>query len=366
MFIETYSASNTGPILSFLKSLDVQAYPCGRRRGKAEFEGEPDKTFYLPIDPEARLNTEDNHRKHSSLNGFTQTYIKNFTERNLTFAIAGYLFNIKLNIIIDNLSELDDPKEEVSTVFGTRLIDAITEASASDEEIASDKIYANIRIHETKLFSGLDDYYTGVLRDQTDADLARTELDIIRSSALAIPSESDLDDANNYYFSGLSFSTKPLTSSITSAGYPEADFIIETVETNNTREVKNIYKNVKTGEPPLYQQVVSLCILKKFEDEETGEIIWRINEAAFLPHIEHGDTEDSIVLNKVDLESLGANNITTNELTVNEIIEASNAALRAKTIKQGGKEVPMLEMQQQTDGNATTYRMRFYYMREQA
>ena len=70
MFIETRSdtLANEKIKQTFVKSLNVQAFPCGRRRS--------DSNQVIPFDPEARLNTEANNRKHSGINGYTQTFLK--------------------------------------------------------------------------------------------------------------------------------------------------------------------------------------------------------------------------------------------------------------------------------------------------
>ena len=106
MFIETYTDEIAGvdQILTFIKSSNIQAYPCGRRRAVEDRDlndndiVEADEHIRIPFDPEARLNTEANNRKHSSLNGYTQTYLKEWDEKKklLTVALAGYLFNITL------------------------------------------------------------------------------------------------------------------------------------------------------------------------------------------------------------------------------------------------------------------------------
>jgi hypothetical protein len=76
MFIKQLTHSNLDQNkdikLTFLQSLNVQVYPCGRRRSAVQNDGE---NYYIPFDPEARLNTEFNNRKLASANGFTESYI---------------------------------------------------------------------------------------------------------------------------------------------------------------------------------------------------------------------------------------------------------------------------------------------------
>jgi hypothetical protein len=75
---------NVQVALGFLNSMDINVFPCSRRNSsiiEAHLEGQ--SHYYFPYDPEARLTTEANKLKESSLNGFTQTYIKSlnlFTE----------------------------------------------------------------------------------------------------------------------------------------------------------------------------------------------------------------------------------------------------------------------------------------------
>jgi hypothetical protein len=118
--------------LTFVESTNIQAYPCGSRRStfiSADTNNDgttaTNEGKYIPFDPEARLNTEANNRKHSSLNGYTQTYLKDWDEANktLTLSLAGHLFTIKLakydasgNVITD--SDCTDKAEFASRVDG--------------------------------------------------------------------------------------------------------------------------------------------------------------------------------------------------------------------------------------------------------
>ena len=123
MFIEKrYENDN---ILAFIKSKNIQVFPCGRRRS-TDIAGTGTR---LPFDPEARLNTEANNRKHSSLNGFTQTYLKEWdtTGKRLSLSIAGYLFDILLTNDDTDYSEAED--------FATELLGKLVEISDLDDAI---------------------------------------------------------------------------------------------------------------------------------------------------------------------------------------------------------------------------------------
>jgi hypothetical protein len=252
--------------LAFVRSLNVQAYPCGRRKSSLVDadgnSGTVNDRYYIPFDPEARLNTESNNRKYSSLNGFTQTYLK-WDQDVLNIAIAGYLFKINLT---DDLRIPND--------FGTSIASLIEDSSA-------EKIYANIIIESLMLFEGFNNYYTEVLRNQSDTESPSSSLDLLINDATI----TDTSDAKNYYFSGLSFSSVPLALALTEpAPY-----------SNETRYFKKLEKPDNS-----YQQLISLCILEKVDNE------WQIHQPALLPQIEHGDTEGSIktetiITNNLDL-----------------------------------------------------------------
>lgn len=266
MFIETHVDTIAGKNipLTFIKSKNVQAFPCGRRRSaKIDQDDNTNTTtdqYRIPFDPEARLNTEANNRKHSGLNGFTQTYLSVWDKigGQLSLSLAGYLFNIILPDETDGGGNVVKSYREENT-FGTAIADLIA---------ANTSIYANILIEETQLFSGRPrNYNTEILRNQSnDEDPA---LDFLKSAS----SNLDPTDADNYYFSGLSFSADPLTGN--------------TEKTWSTLTL-----------PESQQVVVSLHILEKLEDT------WVIYEPARLPKIEHGDTEDSVVLGDTTAASL--------------------------------------------------------------
>lgn len=305
MFIETHS--DNGKLLTFIKSTNVQVYPCGRRRSTIiDQDTTTDDQYYIPFDPEARLNTEANNRKHSGLNGYTQTYLKDWDEANklLMFSLGGYLFNIELCTKDSNGTVLND--YGTPAVFGFKVIEIlkntaealkdnaktmaeITAAEALLNNITdATEIYANILIEDVHLFSGRQEYFTEVLRNQskTDTDNPETSLDLLKSNIANATSEVLLaseNEPNNYYFSGLSFSTSPLTGQ------------------EKTRSVEKItpVRDAAMGKT-VTQTQVSLCILEKVKTSAEGETLdvweWKIHQPALLPKIEHGATDDSIVV----------------------------------------------------------------------
>lgn len=272
MFIETHmSSTENGIPLAFVSSLDVQAFPCGRRRSElvssidSDNDGNvtEDDKYYIPFDPEARLNTEANNTRHSGLNGFTQTYLNKWdtTEGLLSLVLAGYLFNIRLSTDYNTCNE-----------FGNAFM-----ASAALSDINA--IYANIRIEDTPLFSGDFSYSTGVLRNQSMTPKALTSLDLLKSvppQATEAEKATWAEKSENYYFSGLSFSASPLSGK------------------NDTRSTSAITTNDGTK-----QLVVSLCILEK---NASGD--WHIHYPALLPKIEHGPAVDSVKIGTIYAESI--------------------------------------------------------------
>lgn len=273
MFVEKHSINDIG--LTFIKSANIQAYPCGRRRSElVDSDGSietVDDKYYIPFDPEARLNTEANNRKHSGLNGFTQTYLTEWEDDqdNLLLALAGYLFKIKLD---NNYKKVNDFGNAVVTQLST-----LAGAQQSSAWVEPERIYANILLEDTALFQGFMAYNTSVLRNQTDSSTPEVTLDLLTTPSRDNASLSDIQDFNNYYFSGLSFSAEPLSG---------------VQETHSTTYV--------TKENGTAQQIDSLCILEK--DNETGA--WVVHQPAYLPKIEHGDEVDSIKVKAVFTEKL--------------------------------------------------------------
>jgi hypothetical protein len=261
MFVETYTSTiNEDTIkLVFIKSLNVQAFPCGRRRSTQL--GEAESAPRIPFDPEARLNTEVNNRKHTGLNGFTQTYLSNWEDSSnqLIVSLAGYLFNIKL-----------DSAYQSYEGFGNKV------AKALASEI--NNIYINILIEETPLFSETERnliYNTdilGSLRPSNDL----TALD------LPISGKERSQGSDDYYFSGLALSASPLTEACRRSYDEEKEF--------KTRDdFPYIVENTR-------KRVISLHLLEKVEDK------WKIHEPARLPKIEHGETEDSVVVENLSVK----------------------------------------------------------------
>jgi hypothetical protein len=290
--------------LVFMKSTNVKAYPCGRRRSiEIDADGlatTQNDSYYIPFDPEARLNTEANNRKHSSLNGFTQTYIdswKTIADTDKTelcsVVLAGYIFNINFDKIRKTRQVVTDDgttKEESFEEYP--LFSDIGEYISEN----ANNVYVNIRLEEAPLFSStFAEYNTSILRNQTLTQTPALSLDIFKDTI-----NSNANDANDYYFSGLSFTAGSL------AGYEFADFEIKKdnykdfeykyeADATNTRSSVKIYKK-ETGK--LLQQVISLCILEKIDGR------WQINQRALLPKIEHGDIENSIKVGSIVADDL--------------------------------------------------------------
>lgn len=346
MFNEKHKAVGASDdlYLVFLKSPLVRAYPCGRRRSKYT-PNETTTPSYIPTDPEARLNTEANNRKYSSLNGYTQTYLSSFNEKNLRIVLAGYAFDIDLDSL--NTSGTNTPARALE-LFALKALEELAE----DALDTCDRLYVNIRLQEVKLFSGTDTYYTSVLRDQTSSNSALTELDVINEVANQAGNDlSILENLNNYYFSGLSFSTSPLTDYL-SFDYNGGYYSEEIVESGPIRYVTNVYKQENNDKIRLHQQIVSLCILKKDKN------VWKVYEPARLPHIEHGEEEDSVVLNKVRLQTLDATTITSDTITARDRIKAPYIDAE-NVLTQGGEPVPMIEMLEMPGETHNVWRMKF-------
>lgn len=277
MFIKTHTQTigESAIPVTFIKSTNVKAFPCGRRRST-----EISTEYRIPFDPEARLNTEANNRKHSGLNGFKHTYINSWDKETgeLSIVLAGYIFSIMLPDEVDDSGKLIKSYKNEET-FCEAIITSLN-------TLDSRSIYANILMQNTPLFSGefLDsslEYETSVLRNQSGSDLADASLDLYIDDTAS-------NDISKYYFSGLSFSTYPLTCD---------------ESTHSTAIVQDAK-----------QTIVSLHLLEKYEGS------WKIYEQARLPNIEHGDTEDSVVLGDT-----AATRVTTQELVVSNDNNSSRA-----------------------------------------
>lgn len=224
----------------FLKSALVNAFPCGRRR--STLVGSSPNQYYIPFDPEARLNTEANSRKHSGLNGFKQSFLLSWEAGKLSIVINGYLFEITM----------EGDYYNNKTHFGNELVKLLS---------IGDTVYANIVTKSMPLFKyesqsangGTFSENTQILRDQTKEATPNTSLDLYCGTG-------DTADSNNYYFSGLSFSTKDLS--------------------------------------PEYPNTFSIPILKK----DAGSSDWQICYESKLPNVRHGETENSILLKDLTVE----------------------------------------------------------------
>lgn len=260
--------------LAFIKSLNVQVYPCGRRRSNPDPSATPGSESYIPFDPEARLNTEANNRKYSSLNGFTLSYVKDWDETNgiLTLVLGGYLFTIMLTGFTNT-----------PTDFGGSFLDLWNSSNSlynPDMPKPDNKssIYANIRLIKAPLFSGFETKYdTEILHNQSlnSPDNPPKGLDFLAAS------QSNYNEPSNYYFSGLSFSTTPIANS-----GKGGNFLVREEERVVTDDTE--------------QKLISLRILKS---DDNG-IHWAICEEARLPKIEHGKDPNSIKLQKIFADSI--------------------------------------------------------------
>lgn len=227
--------------LIFIKSKDINVFPCGRRRSNLIDADDDSSTvsdrYYIPFDPEARLNTEANNRKHSGLNGFKQSYLESWTPDGLlSLVLEGYLFKITL-----------DFKYSTEAAFGAALEELLSTADSS----TIDSIYANIKLDKVKFFEGsktVPAADTEVLRDQTQTDIPATCLDFLIEG-------EDKSKSENYYFSGLSFSASPV------------------------------------------DDMHSIKLLTKVDS------VWCIHEPARLPKIDHGDIADSVSVGIIQAKS---------------------------------------------------------------
>jgi hypothetical protein len=270
MFIETHTdtISEEKVALAFIKSLNVQAFPCGRRRSTVL----QDLNSRIPFDPEARLNTEFNNIRHSSLNGFTQTYLEswNVDQKKLVVALAGYLFSIDLS------ASYVTPND-----FGSKL--ALAEVLGAN----IDNIYLNILIEDTPLFAGeprgYDTSVLGRLAISND------------ESAIDLPAGGKTDSSSSnddYYFSGLALSSTPLVGAVRNKYEKVSQF--DTRDDFQFSYVVDEYKSVK-------KRVVSLHLLEKVEGT------WKIHEQARLPQVRHGEFENSTVIDDLYVDKLHGN-----------------------------------------------------------
>lgn len=280
MFIETHIATELANLkLAFVKSINITAFPCGRRRSQpvkidANGDGNPTdaETYNIPYDPEARLNTEANNRKHSGLNGYKQSYLGDWEVSGndyLTISLLGYLFRIKL-----------DNTLRTANGFGVALKDVLGVTPVSGVT----SIYANIRLEDVPLYTGLNTYTTRILRNQAQTDEALGTLDLLNSVARDNHSLVRANPNDYFFFSGLSFTTLPLSEDTSGKAFSERAI------------------------PESKQHVASIRILDYIDGT------WRVHQPALLPKVEHGEEEGS-----VEVGTLHATNILLNNAGVPSI-----------------------------------------------
>lgn len=297
MFVEVHNAvelDENSPKLGFVKSLNVSVFPSGRRRSElVDFDGRGDglvssnEMYYIPYDPESRLNTEANNIKHSSINGFNQTFVKEWDFEHLLVSVGGYLFNI-------NTQYESQDSLEYSSVY-----DAFGKTFSKQVDALSTSIYANIRLESVPLYEGFKKYNTTILRDQTSEISPKTSLDVIISGL----TETDAlrkTPSECFYFSGLSFSDTPLAT-INTGIATNSD-----IDTTETVKLQKIYNE----DGQIYQQVISLKILEKVDNT------WVLYQPAVIPNVQHGPIENSIKVGTVFADAVAIDNGSVPTLTL--------------------------------------------------
>lgn len=289
---------NTENNLVFIRSKNINAFPCGRRRSNlVDTDGKPETAsdrYYIPFDPEARLNTEANNRRHTGLNGFSNSYILDWNEttRSFAFVIAGYLFKVDLD-----------------TSY-TTVNDFCAVAAGSAYTNADNAIFANIKLREVPFFSGsatIPKAFTEILRDQVSAvnDAPATYLDF------SIPGTTNTN-ADNYYFAGLSLSNEAKDNLIT--------YAVEGSESMVTTE-----------------RTISLQLFTK------NNGIWELHNPSKLPNIKHGDYANSVKI--------------PGDLTVTGSINTSS--IDAAQVYQGGRPVALLDIVPIIENGKEVYQLQF-------
>lgn len=237
--------------LVFIQSNKINVFPCSRRRSTPISSG--DSEYYIPFDPEARLNTEANNRKHSGLNGFKQSYIYDWNEDTgkLSMVLAGYLFDIQLG---DTYS--------TPATFGNHLETTVFNG------INPTVIYAKIKMAPTAFFSGGDgvpEATTKVLTGQFKTETVPNCLDLLWGSN----GEQPID---NYYFTGLALTCG-----------------------KSTTESENI---------------IYLPVVKK----DNGN--WKVCESSMLPKVDHGSTANSVKVGLLEADSIQISGNSAASLTI--------------------------------------------------
>lgn len=283
--------------LVFVGSKYVKAFPCGRRRAQKAANSDA----YIPFDQEAKLNTEFNNRKHIGTNGLASSFYngKNWSADILKIVIGGYTFNIDLN---DSYNEENTFCRGILKAIGdNNSIDTSTTNLVDNIAGTSNRaIYANIKLASVHLFESSDDAldsYTWILKNQSNDD---------NISYLDIATTTSPSTSNDYYFSGLSFSVVPIATTLESTDR----FFNETSS----------------------QQDYSLKLF--VYDENTEQ--WKINPTIFLPEIEHGETDKSVKVEELFVNSikLGTGNFSAPSLEIirDKIAKTSQFKFRCATI----------------------------------
>lgn len=246
--------SNSGQYLSFLGSKYVKVFPCGRRRAYKK-DGTP-----IPFDPEAKLNTELNNRKVSGLNSINESFYvgQEWSTDLLRLVIGGYSFDIELADGYKNIAD-----------FCTKVAEFIGDSNKK-------AIYANIKLSKIQIYESNDSYdssdaldsYTWVLKNQSD-DTNISHLDI--------KIKNDPSTIDDFYFSGLSFSTYPLVDDMaTDADYAHGEIYSSDNVTQQDFSIK-------------------LFIYDKG---------WKLNPAILLPELSHGDTDKSVRFTELQADKM--------------------------------------------------------------
>lgn len=254
--------------LYFLKSTEITTYPCGRRNSTIIEGSDPRTTmdnFYYPFDPEARLNTEANNRRISSINGYTQNFIKSWDAKNgLHLVLGGYSFKIP------NATNISSFCREKFQNFG--------------------ELYANIRIEEIPLYESTElNYFSWVLRAQNDSAFGDPPcLDHLINANAGI-------DKANYYFSGLSFTNVPVVPFI-----PYKTVLDENLERSMPAYSIKEYKGKPIEETQLDLSTNQIVISLRIATKKNG--VWELCQNSLLPDIRHGILPGEVELGHLFVE----------------------------------------------------------------
>lgn len=273
---------------AFVNSTLLKAYPCGRRRGVSS----DNENQYIPFDPEARLNTELNNRSGTSINGYKNSYLKSYIAgKEFTISIDGYNFTINM--------ENSGLEDTVDALIGDTGL--VVEGQTA--------IYANILIQRSPIFAdsavgNLKQYYTYLLKTQTGDDNAA--LDLFKNTeegGVSDPAE-EFKSIDNYYFSGLSFSTSNMANGWAGPNVldTEGTVTLDVPVSDGAVTSKTAVITDTAGNTTNIQKMVSLELFKWFDSDSQ----WQINEKARLPKIDHGDEDNSVVMGNLTLKHDGS------------------------------------------------------------